>query len=102
MGGATVDRNRRLRIRRTRGASIRMLAREFKISTMQVRRVLESTGGDPLRAVTGGNLATLSVIELDRERVRLRDRIASDRRRLREVDDELEVRRTDALLGLTG
>lgn len=92
-------RDSRLRRRRTEGLSTRQLAREFGISQPQVRRVLAATGGDPLR---GSDLAAATVVELEGERDRLRDRIAADRRRLRVVLDELEARRTDRILGLTG
>lgn len=97
------ERNARLRRRRSSGASLRALARSFSITVTQVRRVLEATGGDPLRSTSGGaDLAGMTIIDLERERIRLADRIAADRRRLRLVDDELDVRRTDRVLGLTG
>lgn len=90
-------RNARLRRRREQGASTRRLAHEFHISQTQVVRILNETGGDPLRDAT---LATVRFVDLEREAARLRDRIAADRRRLRVVLDELEARRTDAILGV--
>lgn len=101
MGHVKSERNAALRRKRGRGASIRMLAIAFRISTMRVRQILEATGGDPLRHVVGPGLATSTMTELERERQRLRDRIATDRRRLRAVEDEIDVRATDRLLGLT-
>lgn len=92
------DRTARLRRRRAMGASTRQLGREFGITQTQVLRILAATGGDPLAS----GLERLTLADLERERERLRDRIASDRRRLRVVIDELEVRRTDRILGLPG
>lgn len=91
------SRNRRLRARRARGMSTHQLANEFGISQTQVLRILEATGGDPRKPA---DLADRTPAELEAERDRLRMRIATDRRRLRAVLDELEVRHIDALIGL--
>lgn len=85
-------RDSRLRRRRTQEASLRELAGEFGISVTRVRQILEETGGDPLAP------RFADVVWLEAERDRLRYRIAADRRRLREVLDELDSRRTDAIL----
>lgn len=70
---------------------------------MQVRRILEATGGDPQGFQAGsGDLGGKTDAELEHEALRLVDRIQADRRRLRAVRDELEVRRVDRVLGLTG
>lgn len=58
-------------------------------------------GGDPL-AQEVRDLAVASQAQLERERARIEDRIRSDRRRLRLVIEELEVRNTDRLVGLAG
>lgn len=92
------SRNRRLRRLRTEGASLRQVGREFGLTHTQVLRILEMTGGDPLRA---SDLADATLVDLEGERDRLRARIASDRRRLRAVLDELDGRRVDGILGLT-
>lgn len=92
------DRNRKLREMRGHGWSHRRLARQFGIHRTRVRQILLETGGDPLAR----DLAAAPVLDLERERDRLQDRIRADRRRLRSVLDELDSRRTDAILGLTG
>lgn len=101
MSQRATERNRRLRDRRAQGVSHRRLAREFRIHRTRVRQILLETGGDPL-AHELGDLAVAQVVDLERERDRLQDRIRSDRRRLRLVTEELEVRRIDRLLDLCG
>lgn len=86
------SRDSRLRRRRAQEASLRDLATEFGISVTRVRQILEDTGGDPLAP------RYADVVWLEAERDRLRERIAADRRRLRDVLDELESRRTDQIL----
>jgi transcriptional regulator with XRE-family HTH domain len=99
---ATVDRNRRLRERRANGQSTRQLAKAFRLSQMQVRRILADTGGDPL-AGTMADLAKMTDEQLEREAQMREDRIASDRRRLRLLREELQVRADSALVDrLTG
>lgn len=101
MSRAKVERNRKLRETRARGMSLRRLARRFGINLAQVQRILATTGGDPL-AFELDDLARAPEADLVRERERLQDRIRSDRRRLRFVSEELEARRTNRILGLTG
>lgn len=96
-----VDRNARIRRRRARGASLRSLARDYRLSVARVRQILVDVGGDPLHDAAG-DIARLNPDELAREATRLRDRIESDRQRLRMIEDELDVRRIDRVLGLTG
>jgi hypothetical protein len=92
------SRNRTVRTKRVRGLSQRGLAQIMGLSRWRIRQILEETGGDPIR---DQRLATMSETELMREQARLVDRIASDARRLMVVEEELVVRGTDRLLGLT-
>lgn len=101
MSRAHADRNRRLRARRAQGWSQRRLAREFRITQTRVVQILATTGGDPL-ATELSDLAAQNVVDLERERDRLQDRIRTDRRRLRMVLDEIDARRINGILGLTG
>lgn len=97
---AISSRNARLRRERAKRATLTDLARQFQISRTRVVQILEDTGGDPLTTSRSRQLAGATVPELESERGRLRDRIASDRRRLRAVEDELSARQTDRILGL--
>lgn len=94
-------RDARLRRTRTRKATLTQLATQFGISRTRVVQILDRTGGDPLGSARSAQLEAASVPELEAERLRLRDRIAADRRRLRTVEDELSARQTDRLLGLS-
>jgi AraC-like DNA-binding protein len=94
------SRDARLRRRRAEGLSLRQLAYRFAISREQVRRILEQTGGDPLGRPCDDRARRTA--ELEAERERRRRCIELDRRRLREIDDELEARRLDAILDVAG
>lgn len=72
----------------------RALGREFGISQAHVVRIL-ALEGDPL-----ADDATKPSTELAAERDRLVQRVFADRQRIAELDDELQVRRDDDLLGL--
>lgn len=89
-------RNRTLTRRRQSGMSQRGLARAFGVSRRTVRDLLERVG-DPLFEKF---LAEASVHLLERKRARLVERIDIARRELAAVEEELEVRRNDELLGL--
>jgi transposase len=95
------SRDARLRRRRAEGLSLRQLAYRFAISREQVRRILEQTGGDPLARRPCDDRARRTA-ELEAERERRRRCIEFDRRRLREIDDELEARRLDVILDVAG
>ncbi|HEU4571479.1 MAG TPA: hypothetical protein VFR93_02245 [Candidatus Limnocylindrales bacterium] len=97
----TAQRNRRLRFLRSQRWSTWRLARHFAISQVRVRQILRDTGGDPLRAEYP-DLAIAPIVDLERERERLRDRIRADRRRLRVVEEELQSRMVDRIAGLYG
>lgn len=92
------ERNRRLRARRSsrdaagRHPSIADLSREFGISRAAIYQILDRTGGDPA-AYSDDYLDGATIAELERERDRLRDRIAADRRRLRLVTAYLDSKR---------
>lgn len=94
------ERNRRLRRARADGGSTRAIARKFDLSQTRVLQILDRTGGDPLASTQTRELQAATTMELDSEQARLRNRIASDRRRLRAVQDELSARATDRILGL--
>jgi AraC-like DNA-binding protein len=97
------NRDRRLRARRAtrddagQHPTIAELAREFAISRSLVYQVLYRTGGDP--AAFTADLETSSIEELEREHERLRDRIAADRRRLRQVMAYLDSKRISLING---
>lgn len=91
------ERNQRLLRRRKSGLSQRALSREFKISQPRVRDILERYG-DPLKpSRSDGELTELDIRD---EIAELERRRAADGVRLRVLREELEVRRTDHLLGL--
>ena len=94
-------RNSLIRRRRAEGWSQRRIAREFHISRARVTHILDRTGGDPINDRHDDKLRAASIDDIRTEIRRLRDRIAADRRRLRVLQDELEVRNTDRVLGLT-
>lgn len=99
MTQAKRTRNQDVRRRRGAGYSQRALARRFNVSRWRITQILDETGGDPLRDAL---LARMSMTELERDRDRLVDRIGADLRRLIVVEEEMEVRRTDRLVGLAG
>lgn len=99
---AMSGRDARLRRARARRKPLSELAEQFGISKTRVVQILDRTGGDPLTSARTAQLEGATVAELEAERSRLRDRIASDRRRLRAVEDELSARHTDRVLGLQG
>lgn len=102
MSSPKVSRNSQLRERRLRHhTSQRDLAREFRVSRARIRQILADTGGDPVRLERVAALARATADDLEWEKRRLKERIGTDLRRLMAVEDELEVRRTDELLGLT-
>lgn len=101
MSSPKVDRNRQLRERRQRHrVSVRRLAHEFGVSPVRVQQILEEGGGDPIRLERVEDLARATRDDLRWEHQRLADRIATDLRRLLTIDDEIEIRRTDEILGL--
>lgn len=99
MTAGKCSRNQAVRRTRRRGMSQRDLAREFGISRLRVRQLLTQGRSDPL---LGQLLAKASEHELERRSARLIERIANDLRTLELVEQELEVKRTDRILGLTG
>ena len=92
-------RDRRLRRARANRRTLTELARQFDISRTRVVQILEATGGDPLASAQTSQLRASTIAQLESETGRLRARIASDRRRLRAVQDELSARQTDRILG---
>ena len=92
-----VERNQTLRQHRRAGDSLRRIARQFDISLVNVQRILDETGGDPLLEAL---LASASEAQLRRRRDVIVERIGADLRRLIAIDEELEVRETDRLLSL--
>lgn len=96
MSRPKTQRNGAVLRRRGGGISQRELARRFGVSRRTIRDLLESSG-DPLFEKF---LAEASEHLLNRKRARLLERIAAARRELEAVEQELEVRRNDRLLGL--
>lgn len=95
------DRNQQIRDRRARHrASTRELARQFKISQPRIVKILEETGGDPIRLGRLEDLAKASEDDLRWEKRRLEARIGTDIRRWLAIIDEFEIRETDEMLGL--
>lgn len=96
---AKSSRNDQVRTRRTEHASLSTIAREFGVTKHRIAEILEHTGGDPLRPLRTADLATATVFDLGRERPRLAGRVRSDLGRLLAIDEELEARRVDRILG---
>jgi transcriptional regulator with XRE-family HTH domain len=101
MAPAKVDRNQQIRDRRARHrASTRQLAREFGVSQPRIVKILDETGGDPIKLERLEDLARASEDDLAWEKRRLEHRIGTDIRRWLAIVDELDVRGIDGLLGL--
>lgn len=97
MTGSKFDRNQRLLRMRAAGRSTRYLSREFGISQMRVRQLLDRLGDPLARDLADGLRPRVDILAELEERVACRTR---DTHRIRELREELEVRRTDDVLGL--
>lgn len=97
MAPAKAERNRRMRDARLSGASLSRLAREAGVSKTRVIELLRDTGGDPLRLIS---VQRETEDQLRRRKARLIERMAADWRVLIAIEEELEARETDRILGV--
>lgn len=102
MTAAKTARNRLLRRRREKQATLSTLAREFGVTKRRIAEILEDTGGDPLWIRRTADLRNATEGDLDREQARIGDRIRADLGRYMSIEDERSSRQTDRILGLPG
>jgi transcriptional regulator with XRE-family HTH domain len=96
VGRPLTTRDRAIRRARANRESLNALAARFGISRTRVVQILAKTGGDPI-----DDLGRRSIDELEAMRAALR--VKADSRataRLGDIEDELESRRVDRILGI--